>query len=773
MSLIAESVTILANACDAVGGGGLGGQVIDPPDGNDCKVSAFHVQLGLAGGITDPFHLIFKVLMTITWAIYQFQVIALAWVTDFVLGMTWLDWFSDFASTAQDWVAGLLHNLNAYVTILMITALVCVIWMARGMWGKGIVQLLISIIVANYALAAISYDSQHPENNLIPFSPVTWLVGGNEQGLLYDARDTANSLVDSLTADLNEVPETPEQPDSPGQGILETFLYQPAMLINFGRTLSGQCEQAYVIALSHAGNGTSKDDLKDALGDRAGQGTAAEGVDTGSELTDPGTWWGGTGDEPVNYDPEVWKVVGKCETDDVDAFAKMARPDSWMAQLAIQPAVTILAILIMIVACVVFIAGISALVQCVKLLVTLMLAILPGGARSALWRNIGQLFATVLMLMFAIVFLGVFLNALTYLMATGDAGDGGSAMWSQIGKFLLVDLLLIAGIVLFWRGRGAVNSTKDRMAAAMSSRFGAGAGAGGGGGGGGFGGNSLVPSGGGGAISRMAGNFNRASDVARNMGATGSQGGRLQGVLRRTTRLAGHVGMAWATGGGSVVAKGGAMAAKSTVVRGATRAAGGFAKQGAAALGQSSMNAAGAAVGAARRTRVGLELSRAATRGRGRMRQFGAWSAKGGAAVRNGYSRAAHSVGSAGLMPVDLMRRSAHGARRMTTEGAARMTGGRFGTAEMANRSHWAGKDVKAGIVKRHHERQEAREQASRAYDEASARHRSAKAQADLMHRRHREQAAAEAEERRSARERRRLRRDFARQEWESRRGGS
>ncbi|WP_026877970.1 hypothetical protein [Jiangella gansuensis] len=563
MSLIAESVTILANACDAAGGGGLGGQVIDPPDGNDCKVSAFHVQLGLAGGITDPFHLIFKVLMTITWAIYQFQVIALAWVTDFVLGMTWLDWFSDFASTAQDWVAGLLHNLNAYVTILMITALVCVIWMARGMWGKGIVQLLISIIVANYALAAISYDSQHPENNLIPFSPVTWLVGGNEQGLLYDARDTANSLVDSLTADLNEVPETPEQPDSPGQGILETFLYQPAMLINFGRTLSGQCEQAYVIALSHAGNGTSKDDLKDALGDRAGQGTAAEGVDTGSELTDPGTWWGGTGDEPVNYDPEVWKVVGKCETDDVDAFAKMARPDSWMAQLAIQPAVTILAILIMIVACVVFIAGISALVQCVKLLVTLMLAILPGGARSALWRNIGQLFATVLMLMFAIVFLGVFLNALTYLMATGDAGDGGSAMWSQIGKFLLVDLLLIAGIVLFWRGRGAVNSTKDRMAAAMSSRFGAGAGAGGGGGGGGFGGNSLVPSGGGGAISRMAGNFNRASDVARNMGATGSQGGRLQGVLRRTTRLAGHVGMAWATGGGSVAAKGGAMAAKS------------------------------------------------------------------------------------------------------------------------------------------------------------------------------------------------------------------
>ncbi|TDD72260.1 hypothetical protein E1262_02765 [Jiangella aurantiaca] len=580
MSVVAGAVNIVAEACQVPGGNGLGDQFINPT--GDCELSAFHVQLSLAGGITDPFHLIFKVLMTITWAIYQFQVIALAWVTDFVLGMTWLDWFTGIAGDFQDSIAGMLSNLNVYVAMLTITAFVCMLWMARGMWGKGLVQLLLSLIVANYAVAAISYNGQHPDNNLAPINPITWLVGDNDsqEGLLYDARDTSQYLVGQIVNDddyLDDLSDPDNQRVSPGESILDTFLYHPAMLVNFGYILDGDCEEAYVVALSHAGNSTSKDDLREDLESRdlAGRGSAADGVDTGSELTDPGTWWGGTGDEPVDYDPEVWKVVGSCLNDEVDTFAKMARPDSWMAQFAIQPAVTILAVLILIVAGVVFIAGLSALVQCVKLLVTLLLAILPGGARSVLWRNIGQLFATVLMLMFCIVFLGVFLHVVTDIMSSGRAPTGNpddrSVRWAEIGKFLLIDLLLIAGIVLFWRGRGAVHETKDRVAAAMASRFNSG----GGGGGGGFGGSPLVPSGGGGArgaLNRVAGNFNAMSDAARNLGGQSGQG-RLQGVIRRTSGLAGHVGLAWATGGGSVVAKGGAMAAKSTAARSAGYAA--------------------------------------------------------------------------------------------------------------------------------------------------------------------------------------------------------
>lgn len=331
------------------------------------------------------------------------------------------------------------------------------------------------------------------------------------------------------------------------------------MLVNFGYILEGDCEEAYVVALSHAGNSSSKDDLRGDLEDRdlAGRGSAADGIDTGSELTDPGTWWGGTGDEPVDYDPEVWKVVGSCLNDEVDTFAKMARPDSWMAQFAIQPAVTILAVLILIIAGVVFIAGLSALVQCIKLLVTLLLAILPGGARSVLWRNIGQLFATVLMLMFCIVFLGVFLHVVTDIMAAGRAPTGNpddrSVRWAEIGKFLLIDLLLIAGIVLFWRGRGAVHETKDRVAAAMASKFNSG----GGGGGGGFGGgSSLMPTGGPGGAMRRLNGINAMGDAVRNV----------KGITKTA-------GIAWATGGGSVLARGGTAVAKSTVVRGTRQAA--------------------------------------------------------------------------------------------------------------------------------------------------------------------------------------------------------
>lgn len=563
MSVATGAVGIAARACEATGGDGLGDQYLNPlpPPGTGevaCEVSAFHVQLALAGGITDPFHLIFKVLMTITWAIYQFQVIALAWVTDFVLGMTWLDWFTDIAGDFQDSIAGILKEVNAYEAMLAVTALVCVIWMARGLWAKGFLQLLLSLIIVNYAVAAVSYNGhQEGNNSLAPINPISWLIGDNDsqEGLLYDARDTAHEFVGRIAPQ--------DEAQTPGESILQTFLYHPAMLVNFGFILDGDCERAYVIALSHAGNSTSKDDLVSALGGLRGEGSAADGVDTGSELTDPGTWWGGTGDEPVDYDPEVWKVVGSCTTDNVDAFAKMARPDSWMAQFAIQPAVTILAVLILIMAGVAFIAGLSALIQCIKLLVTLLLAVLPGGARSVLWRNIGQLFAAVLMMIFCIVFLGVFLQVVTDIMAsdstpTGDP-DARSVRWAEIGKFILVDLLLVAGIVLFWRGRGAVNETKDRVAAAMSSKFG------GGGGGGGFGGSSLVPAGGGGArgaIQRMAGNFNSMNDAARNMGGQSAQG-RFQGIIRRTSGIAGTVGLAMATGGGSVAVKGGAAVARS------------------------------------------------------------------------------------------------------------------------------------------------------------------------------------------------------------------
>ncbi|SEF14903.1 hypothetical protein [Jiangella alba] len=562
MSVVAGAVSIAAEACQVPGGNGLGDQFINPT--GNCELSAFHVQLSLAGGITDPFHLIFKVLMTITWAIYQFQVIALAWVTDFVLGMTWLDWFTGIAGDFQDSIAGMLSNLNMYVAMLTITAFICMLWMARGMWGKGLVQLLLSLIIANYAVAAISYDSQHPDNNLAPINPITWLVGDNDsqEGLLYDARDTSQYLVGQIVNDdeyLDDLTNPENQRVSPGESILNTFLYHPAMLVNFGYILEGDCEEAYVVALSHAGNSSSKDDLRGDLEDRdlAGRGSAADGIDTGSELTDPGTWWGGTGDEPVDYDPEVWKVVGSCLNDEVDTFAKMARPDSWMAQFAIQPAVTILAVLILIIAGVVFIAGLSALVQCIKLLVTLLLAILPGGARSVLWRNIGQLFATVLMLMFCIVFLGVFLHVVTDIMAAGRAPTGNpddrSVRWAEIGKFLLIDLLLIAGIVLFWRGRGAVHETKDRVAAAMASKFNSG----GGGGGGGFGGgSSLMPTGGPGGAMRRLNGINAMGDAVRNV----------KGITKTA-------GIAWATGGGSVLARGGTAVAKSTVVRGTRQAA--------------------------------------------------------------------------------------------------------------------------------------------------------------------------------------------------------
>ncbi|TDC48324.1 hypothetical protein E1212_21670 [Jiangella ureilytica] len=761
MSVATAAVNITARACEATDGNGLGDQHLTAV--GTCEVSAFHVQLALAGGITDPFHLIFKVLMTITWAIYQFQVIALAWVTDFVLGMTWLNWFTGIAGDFQDSVAGMLSNLNVYVAMLTITAFVCMLWMARGMWGKGILQLFLSLVIANYAVAAIAYSENRPDNNLAPINPISWLIGNDDtqDGLLYDARDTARELVGRIVSDDSYYYEGDDPgPDqvTPGQSILDTFLYHPAMLVNFGYILDGQCEEAYAIALSHAGNGSTKDELRDALGERRGAGSAADGVDTGSELTDPGTWWGGTGDEPVDYDPEVWKVVGSCTTDNVDAYAKMARPDSWMAQFAIQPAVTILAVLILIIAGVVFIAGLSALVQCVKLLVTLLLAILPGGARGLLWRNIGQLFATVLMMMFCILFLGVFLHVVTDIMASGGAPIGNpddrSVRWAEIGKFILVDLLLVAGIVLFWRGRGAVHETKDRVAAAMASTFNSG----GGGGGGAFGGNALVPAGGGsgpGGLQRAAGKLNAMSDAARNM----------KGMARTA-------GLAWATGGGSLAAKGGTLAAKNTVLRRAAQGAGGMARQGAAALGESSRNVAHTGLAAARRSRVGTELSRTSTRARGRMHQFGTWSQKGGAYARNAYRTGMQRMGEHGLMPTDVFRRNAHRTRRLMTEGAATAAGGRFGTADMANRSFWAGKDVRAAEVQRAVDRKARAEAAKKAYGDADGRHRSAKAQADLTRRRHMDQAAEEAAERRSARERRRMSRDFARQEWESRRRG-
>src|SRR5664280_1015586 len=82
---------------------------------------------------------------------------------------------------------------------------------------------------------------------------------------------------------------------------------------------------------------------------------------------------------------------------------------------------------------------------------------------------VADLVMSLVTLVFAIVFLTGYLLLIQAVFRAGQPGDGVMA------TFFFVDILLVAGTVLFWRGRKSLRRGADRLAQVLATRPGGGA----------------------------------------------------------------------------------------------------------------------------------------------------------------------------------------------------------------------------------------------------------------------------------------------------------
>lgn len=586
------------------------------------------IDLGLPGISLDNLDAIFFYpVMKIIWAIYMFGIVIIAWFADFALGLTWVEWVRTPFETISEMLTTIVSSMNLYAIFLLVTAFVCAIWIARGKWAQGVMELLIAVAIANYAVASIGGATIDNEldTQLSDYSPITLMLGsapddeGNQttKGFLYGARNFGTCMVGQLRAGIDAEDGSNVEMNcggnvneasgvTPGGKILETFLWYPVQLVNFGGVLTDECQDVLALVMKsyemqeaeQFGGDDEPDDAEDWVEGRLD----ADGI-SDFENKDASI---DALDEDMEYSDEGWIVPGACMSDDEDKYEDAGSFSGLVTQFFLGPSVLLLGIAILVMAFAVLMAGFSAMWQCLKFLFSVLGAILPRGARRPLWMTLASAASSLLVLIFTIVFLGTFLIFIDGLFE--NSGDG----WAdRIGTVLLIDVMLVVGVFIFWKGRKSVEQTKDKMAEALGRL--APGGGGGGGGGSAFGGGALGGAAGSLAMSALAGKAfgggntmagirareldhkehlgrlaglgqpgGPANDFPQVMGG-GGKGDRLRAKYERRKAhpgraramrigkgLLGKAALGLATGGSSLLVQGGAAALKSKALKAVT-----------------------------------------------------------------------------------------------------------------------------------------------------------------------------------------------------------
>ena len=179
------------------------------------------------------------------------------------------------------------------------------------------------------------------------------LVAGND-GLIYGARNWGFELAAALSGSSNgQSLETAAMRQKLTGEMVDTFVRQPAQMINFGQVLDGgRCESAYNEVLK-----------------------------------------GG----PHGLEPTIRQAVASCDSALGDYAAN---PAAGMASGAFlfSPAALVILLLSVVIAGTILLAGVSVLWQALKVIVNLVLGLLPGGTRGSLLLAISEAVMSLILL---------------------------------------------------------------------------------------------------------------------------------------------------------------------------------------------------------------------------------------------------------------------------------------------------------------------------------------------------------------------------------------
>jgi hypothetical protein len=373
-------------------------------------ISIWQYEMSLdRGGVRNPVRAVWAIFIDMSWQLYRGYIALACWLVDWTLSMDWLGWVAGPVMDLGDGLHQVVARFGATTTLLTLTAVVAVLWMARGRWVTGIFELGMSLVIASLAVGILA-------------NPVRLVAG--EDGMLMNSRDAGMSIAAGLQDGGDTTTADSDALRSEVTGMLaETFLRKPQQVVNFGEVIDGtKCEKDYNEVLT---------------------------------------------DGPYGDDDDIRNAVGDCDGDLGDV-AEHPNAGMFMSLGVLMPAGFVAVTFTAILCGAVLIAGLYALYQSLKMIVALVMALLPGGARGSLWMTIAELIISMVTIVFSIVFLAAYLMLIQTVFSNGD---------SPMATFFIMDVLLLAGIVVFLKGRKRIKASADRLAQAMAKRPGTGGGA--------------------------------------------------------------------------------------------------------------------------------------------------------------------------------------------------------------------------------------------------------------------------------------------------------
>lgn len=411
VSIIAPTLMFITAASATADGGGMSAPSalswINVTDSHDMSIWKYAISID-RGGVTSPGKVMNAFFIDLFWGFYLSMVAIAAWLIDWVISFGWLDLLADPIIAMGDALGVMVQSLGITGALLTITAVAAMFWAFQGKLVLAVFEILIACTIAALSVGIFA-------------DPVRDVV--EQGGVLTDARDVGLVAASGLQ---NEGDTTHgssgELREELTQGIADAFVRGPFQMANFGTVLDGtDCEDEFQTALEGGPYG-EESDLRDAV---------------------------------------------KACNEDAGTVAENPNANMSISAAMLVPAGG-LALLFAIVLCgVVLVAGLFAAYQSLKMIVALVFALLPGGARGSLWKTFADLIISLVTVTFSVVFLAAYLLMITALFASGE--DGGT-----LRTFIITDLLMLAGLIVFLVARKRLKAASDRLAEAFSKRPGAG-----------------------------------------------------------------------------------------------------------------------------------------------------------------------------------------------------------------------------------------------------------------------------------------------------------
>lgn len=373
------------------------------------------------GGADSPGKFFWGTITEIAWAGYQMGTAVAIWFNDWVQSMKWLAPIERPFIRIGEVLSELVNQMGPVPVFLGVTAAIGALMVFIGKRVGGWWEIAIVVVIASMSSVIFS-------------NPVSMVVG--QDGLIAKSQHVGLQVSTSL-ANPNDFDENADaatlRKKQTGQ-LVTTFIRKPHQMINYGGVLDGsKCESTYDDVMYTSTDLDLYGIMNDSVNNVAGSDNSA-----------------------------LREKVGKCSK----GLQKWAdNPDTNMAtsSLAINPAAAIILFFLMVLGGSVLVAGISALVEALKLIVLFVLGLLPGGGRRSLMQSLSDVGMSLVVVAYSAIFLGVYMQVVAAMFNTG----GGT----QTPKtFVIVDILLVVGGFIFLRHRRQLKAAAERLAQALSSR---------------------------------------------------------------------------------------------------------------------------------------------------------------------------------------------------------------------------------------------------------------------------------------------------------------